>query len=218
MHPAMGDRLRLLQHLYSEIEDPDERAQLLADPALEAEWHTLRATKQRLDERPTASPPAAVCADICARAEAASREQSTAGAPARQPAPRAAAEAARGPSRQAMAWTTGLALLLGLLVGTLVLTDRGADDVRVPEVADQRESSVGTYWGDDHASDLAFTSEVQDDLPDDLPAWDDGPEFQDLRYNVRVLNSRSPEQRWYSAPGPGRAGGSGLQTTSNDRP
>lgn len=214
MHPAMDDRLRLLQHLYGDIEDPDERAQLLSDPALEAEWHALRATKQRLDERPTASPPAAVCVDICARAEAASREQSTAGAPDRQPAPRAAAEAAREPSRQAMAWTAGLALALGLLVGTLVLTDPGADAVRVPEVADQRESSVGTYWGDDHASDLALTNEV----PDDLPAWDDGPEFQDLRYNMRVLNSRSPEQRWYSAPALGRAGGSGLQTTSNDRP
>jgi len=214
MHPAMGDRLRLVQHLYGDIEDADERARLLSDAALEAEWHAWQATKHRLDERPTASPPDAVCADIFARAQAASQEHQTPGASDRQPAPRAAAEATRGPSRQAMAWTAGLALALGLLVGTLILTDRGPGEVRVPEVADQQEFTVGTYWGADHALDRVLPS----DVPDDLPAWDDGPEFQDLRYNMRVLNSRSPEQRWYSAPALGPVRGSGLQTTSNDRP
>lgn len=212
MPSAMDHRLRLVQHLYGDVDDPEERAQLLTDPALKAEWHALQATKQRLDDRPSATPTDAVCVDIFARAEAASREEGSRGAPDRQPAPRAAAEATRGPSRQAMAWTTGLALALGLLVGTFILTDWAGEDVRVPEVADQQESPMGTYWGDDHPSDLVLTGEA----PDDLPAWDDGPEFQDLRYHMRVLNSRSPEQQWYSAPV--WTGGSGLQTTSNDRP
>lgn len=214
MHPTMGDRLRLVQHLYGDLEDAKERARLLSDPALNAEWQALRATKERLDDRPTTSPPDAVCASIYARAEAAAEEQRRGSVPDRQPAPRATGGATRNPSRHAIAWSTGLALALGLLVGTWTLTDRTAEDVRIPEVAEQRESTVGTYWGDDHASDLVRTS----DEPDDLPAWDVGPDFQDLRYQLRVLNSRSPEQRWYSAPTRERAGDSGFQTTSTDRP
>jgi|GEM_PF-2381090 len=120
------------------------------------------------------------------------------------------------PSTATMLWAGSIALIVGVLVGTLFLMDddttEGLEATQAPAASAEAPALEQIYWGDDHPSAVILANEV----PEDLPLWDDGAAFQDLRYQMRVLNSRSPETTWYDATQfTARSTGSSMQTTTN---
>lgn len=179
----MNDRLRLIRYLYDEDGDDSTFARRVSeDEALYREYERLRATKERLDERPTPRPDAAVVDQVVEAARTTRQEVPSSSHPTED-------RPARPPARQ---WTrrlqaTGAALALLLLVGL------GWWHLSSPS----EESAAGA--APDALGETAQRTAPAEDRSagsEAVPAWDDRDELVRIHRRIERLRAGSTPDQW----------------------
>lgn len=177
----MDDSLRLIQYLYDENVDEAAIARRLSeDEDLYCEYERLRATKERLDERPSRRPDAGVVDRVVEEARTAAQDAS--------PAPRRHGDrSAHPPTRtwnrrlQTASATLALVLLVGLGWWQWPNTSDPSTAVSSPETA-QRTTPP--------------PAETRDGRMEQVPAWDDSDELVRIHRRIEQLRAHSTPDRW----------------------
>lgn len=176
----MDDRLRLLQHLYDEDDDPATlRQQLAEEEGLRREYDDLRETKAVLDRAPSHSPHADVVDRVVARAEAATQATDSPSAPSA--GRREADRSARAPSPE---WTRRLQ---GVSAAVAVVLLAGI-------------GWWGVTGGLDGTGGVAETPAPQatagGQAAQAMPEWDDRDELVRIHRRIELLRSQDQMGSW----------------------
>lgn len=177
----MDDTLRLIQYLYDEdIDDAAIARRLSEDEDLYREYERLRATKKRLDERPSRRPDSAVVDRVVEEARSATQADS--------PSPRRNGDrSARPPSRtwshrlQTASAALALLLLAGLGWWQLPTTSDTSTAVSSAETAQRTPPAP---------------AETRDGRAGRVPAWDDSDELVRIHRRIERLRTQSTPDRW----------------------
>lgn len=217
----MNEKLQLLLHLYGEVDDQEEREQLLANESLQKEWDELQHVKQSLDEKRQASPSSDAIENVLAFAEKQSATRR------REEAAHDRVAVTRPPEQRRrsrlLTWSGAVATLMVVLgIGFWVLMP-SESEIRIPEAPSTEQSqSVAPAPGEEAAPVLTGARADEEEV---IPSWDEFDDLRSLRYHLRVLETRSPEEQWFDPTDQqwdvesGATPGSAMyQTTSRDLP
>lgn len=196
----MDDTLRIIQHLYDEVEDPSFEQRLAQDESLRQEYEALAATKEALDERASPSPDEAVVDQLVATAAEAAQDGGGAQSDRREAVSSAEDREARSPSR---GWSRRLqgasAALAVLLVAGIAWLQLG-DPLSIGTAASPTGSEDGgpATSTTQPAARTAGTLDNAASTDTEVPEWDDQEELVQIHRRIERLQSRSTSDAWGS--------------------
>lgn len=196
----MDDTLRIIQHLYDEVEDPSFEQRLAEDESLRQEYEALAATKEALDERAAPSPDEAVVDQLVATAAEATQDGGNDQSDRREAVSPAEDREARAPSR---GWSRRLqgasAALAVLLVAGIAWLQLG-DPLSMGTTASPTGSEEGAPATSTNqpAARTAGTLDNAASTDTEVPEWDDQEELVQIYRRIERLQSRSTSDAWGS--------------------